>query len=85
MPRLSKEDYIKIYKKYNAKRVWSFSRIETYKQDKYEYFLKYVKKIPGDRQDSAYAPYGTLVHDIIENFYNKQIKLEDIQNVRKEI
>lgn len=80
MPRLSKEDYIKIYKKYNAKRVWSFSRIETYKQDKYEYFLKYVKKIPGDRQDSAYAPYGTLVHDIIENFYNKQIKLEDIQN-----
>lgn len=80
MPRLSKEDYIKIYKKYNVKRVWSFSRIETYKQDKYEYFLKYVKKIPGDRQDSAYAPYGTLAHDIIEGVYNKEIDFDDIQN-----
>lgn len=80
MPRLSKEDYIKIYKEYNVKRVWSFSRIATYKQDKYEYYLKYVKKIPGDRQDSAYAPYGTLVHDIIEGVYNKEIDFDDIQN-----
>lgn len=80
MPRLSKEDYIKIYKEYDVKRVWSFSRIETYKQDKYEYFLKYVKKIPGDRQDSAYAPYGTLTHDIIEGVYNKEIAFNDIQN-----
>ena len=78
MARLGKEDYIEIYKKYNVNKTWSFSKVETYLQDKYEYYLKYVAKIKGDRDDSAYGSYGTLVHDTIEAFYNKQITKEEV-------
>lgn len=81
MARFGKEDYIKIYNKYGVDKVWSFSKVETYIQDHYEYFLKYIKKVPEDRNDSAYGDYGTLTHDIIEDYYNDKIKKEDLISI----
>ena len=78
MARFGKEDYIKIYNEYNVNRTWSFSKVETYLRDKYEYFLRYILKIKGDRNDSGYGDFGTLVHDTIEDYYNDKITKEQV-------
>lgn len=89
MARFGKEDYIKIYNEYNVNKTWSFSKVETYIRDKYEYFLKYVIKVKGDRNDSGYGDFGTLVHDTIEKYYNgeitKQQVLEEYDNKSVEL
>lgn len=42
--------------------------------------MKYVvkPKVKEDREDSAYAPYGSVSHDILEKFYNKQIEYQQM-------
>lgn len=78
MARFGKEDYIKIYNEYNVNKTWSFSKVEVYLRDKYEYFLKYVLKIKGDRNDSGYGDFGGLVHDTIEDYYNGKLTKEQV-------
>lgn len=58
--------------------LWSWSRYHCYKQDTYEYFLKYVLHEPEDRTNSIYCVSGGNVHEIIEQLYTDQIKYEDM-------
>jgi hypothetical protein len=67
-----------IKKKYNCSTLWSFSKYNTYKNDTWEYMLKYVKKVKPDIDRNIYMPLGTLAHDIMEKYYNKEIKYEDM-------
>jgi len=78
--RKTHEELQEIKKKYNCKELWSWSKFNTYKTSWYEYFLKYVIKprVPEDRCDSAYAPYGGAAHTILENYYSGKIKYEDM-------
>jgi hypothetical protein len=78
MARKTNEELEAIKKKYNVSQLWSFSRYNTYKTDPYTYYLKYIKKIPEDRNDSAYAPSGALIHEIIENLYQGKITYEQM-------
>lgn len=59
--------------------LWSWSRYHCYKQDTYEYFLKYVLHEPEDRTNSIYCVSGGNVHEIIEQLYTDQIKYEDMR------
>lgn len=78
MTRLSNEELEKIKKKYNTNRIWSWSRMNTFLNSKYEYLLKYILKTPEDRCDSCYTTLGTICHDTLEKFYESKIKYEDM-------
>lgn len=78
MARLTKEELDAIKKRYNVSRLWSFSRMNTYITSRYEYFLRYVKKIPENRLDCAYATLGTLAHDTLDDYYDGKIQYEDM-------
>lgn len=78
MARKSKEYLNKLKKKYSVNQLWSWSRINTYMNSPYEYYLKYIKKEPTDKNDGIYCIQGNICHQILENLYLKNIKYEDM-------
>ena len=78
MARKTKEELEKIKKKYNTDTLWSWSKYNCYKNSPYEYFLKYIEKIPEDNQPSIYLVQGGGVHDILEQFYENKIEYKDM-------
>lgn len=77
MARKTKKELEEIKKKYNQSKIWSWSRYNCYKNSSYEYYLRYIKKEKPTR-DSIYSYIGLSAHDIIEKFYNDEIKYEDM-------
>lgn len=71
--RLSHEELEKVKKKYNVSTLYSWSRLETFRTSKYEYFLSYVLHKTPDKDDSIYGALGGQAHDILEKFYNDEI------------
>lgn len=78
MARLTDEELKKIKAKYKVERLWSWSRMNTFLNSKYEYLLKYILKTPEDRCDSCYTTLGTICHDTLDRFYEGGIKYEDM-------
>lgn len=78
MSRLTHEELEKIKQKYNVQRIWSWSRMNTFLNSKYEYLLKYILKTPEDRYNSCYTSLGTICHDTLDRFYEGKIKYEDM-------
>lgn len=78
MPRKTKEELDKILKEENCSRWWSWSKFNSFKTSPYEYYLKYIKHAPEDRQDCIYTSTGSLAHDIIEKFYTGKIEYSDM-------
>lgn len=78
MARKTGEELEVIKKKYNVCELYSWSKYNTAKSDFYEFYLKYIAKIPEDRSDGIYGVSGNECHDILEQFYNKQINFEDM-------
>lgn len=74
MARLTYEQLERLKKVYNVNTLWSWSRVDKAMTSKYEYFLKYVKHVKENNNDSAYAPLGGVAHSILEDFYNGNIK-----------
>lgn len=80
MPRKTKEELDKILKEENCSRWWSWSKFNAFKTSPFEYYLKYIKRVPEDRQDCIYTSTGSLAHDIIEKFYTGKIEYTDMIN-----
>lgn len=78
MARKTKQELNELCKTLHVDTLWSWSRYHCYKQDTYEYFLKYVLHEPEDRTNSIYCVSGGNVHEIIEQLYTDQIKYEDM-------
>lgn len=78
MARLTKEELDKVKQKYNVDTLYSWSRLETFRTSKYEYFLSYVLHKNPDKEDSIYGVLGGQVHDIIEKFYSNEIEYGDM-------
>lgn len=80
MGRKSYEELNELKEKYGVDTLYSWSRYHKYKTSQYEYFLSYVlkPKPEPDRENSAYAPYGSISHDILEKLYTNQIKYLDM-------
>lgn len=72
------EEVQKIANKLDCTEIYSWSRYNTYKNDPYEFYLKYILRIPEDRKDSIYAPMGSLAHDVLENFYDNKINQDEM-------
>ena len=78
MARKTGEELEKLKEKYNCSMLWSWSRYNTYKNSVYEYYLKYILKVKEDRDDGIYGVSGNACHSILEKFYSKEIKYEDM-------
>ncbi len=78
MARKTSEELTAICKKYGVDTLWSWSRYHCYKQDRWEYYLKYIMHEKEDRTNSIYCVSGGNVHDIIEKLYTGKIEYEDM-------
>ena len=76
--RLTHEQLEEIKRKYNTKELYSWSKLETFRTSKYEYFLSYVLHKKPDREDSIYGALGGQAHDILEKFYSNEISYDDM-------
>ena len=56
-----------IYKPLIEDMTWSYSRVKAFTDCPYRWFLKYIKKLPEEKQ--FYSSYGSLVHDILARYY----------------
>lgn len=81
MARKTKEELNELCKKFHTNTLWSWSRYHCYKQDRWEYFLKYVLHKKEDRANSIYCVSGGNVHDIIEKLYTGKIKYKDMSEL----
>lgn len=78
MARKTHEELKALCEKLMVEFLWSWSRYHCYKQDTWEYFLKYVLHIKEDRANSIYCVSGGNVHEIIEQLYTDKIKYKDM-------
>lgn len=78
MARKTSEELAELCNIFGVKILWSWSRYHCYKQDTWEYFLKYILHKKEDRTNSIYCVSGGNVHDIIEGLYTNKIKYEDM-------
>lgn len=78
MARKTSKELNEICKKLHIDTLWSWSRYHCYKQDHWEYFLKYILHKEEDRANSIYNVSGGNVHDIIEKLYTGVMKYEDM-------
>lgn len=80
MARLSREKLNKFKKQYGVNVIYSFSRYNSYKTDRYSYMLNYIKHIPSNVKESIYGKQGTGCHEIIQDFMEGKIKYEEMIN-----
>lgn len=78
MARLTGEQLKAVMKKYGVDELWSWSKVDSFINSPYEYFLKYVLHKKEDRNDCAYATMGGICHSTIEDLYNKKIKYAEM-------
>lgn len=81
MARKTGKELNEICNKLHVNILWSWSRYHCYKQDRWEYFLKYILHEKEDRTNSIYCISGGNVHDIIEQLYTGEIKYEDMSEL----
>lgn len=82
--RKTREELEKIKQEHNVFDIYSWSRYNLSETDMYSYFLKYIMKVPEDRNDSIYSYAGSLVHDLMEEFYNGSLKKEELEELYDE-
>lgn len=54
---------------------WSFSRISSYEQCPYQYYLQYVEK--RESIDNFYASFGSLMHKLLEQILNGEMTYDE--------
>ena len=78
MSRKTHKELERLMKQEDVSRLWSWSKWDTFFNSPYEYYLKYIKKIPEDRTDCIYVVTGSIAHDILEKLYCGKLKYEDM-------
>lgn len=56
--------------------VWSYSRVRSYEDCPYRFFLQYISKCKGI--DKFYASYGSFMHKLIERYYKGKLTKEQM-------
>ena len=57
-------------------KIWSYSRVSSYKNCVHEYYLSRIVKV--ENRNNLWGILGGLSHDALEDFYNGEIKYEDM-------
>jgi len=84
MARKTSEEIEMIKKKNNVSDIYSWSKYNTYRNSKYEYFLKYILKEKQDREDGIYGISGNAAHNIMEEFYKSEIEYKKMIELYEE-
>lgn len=71
--RKTSEELKEVMNVFGVSRLWSWSKINTFRNSKYEYYLKYIAKVDEDRANSIYVTTGGMAHNILENYYENEI------------
>ena len=58
---------------------WSYSRLGSFKDCPYRFFLRYISKCKDEPQ--FYAEYGSFIHRLIEQYYRGEITKQEMQTV----
>lgn len=64
------------YKKELDEMTWSFSRVNSYKECPYQFYLRYIEENKNGISN-FYAELGSFMHHILENVLLKKINIED--------
>lgn len=83
MARVSKEKLESIKEKFNVDILYSWSRLNCYQNSPYEYFLKYIKRIKGTREN-IYGYSGNVCHQILEDLYEGKIEYNSMLDIYEE-
>lgn len=59
-----------------SKMVWSFSRVKCFDNCRKEFKMNYIDKL--EKADNAFASYGLLVHELLEDYYNGQCEFFEL-------
>ena len=51
--------------------VWSFSRVEAFESCPHRWYLRYIRRCK--EKDKFYASYGSFMHKLIEQYYNREL------------
>ncbi|MBS4462251.1 PD-(D/E)XK nuclease family protein [Aerococcaceae bacterium zg-B36] len=68
MARLSLEQLDELKQRYNVDRIWSYSRLNTYVDQKWVYRMTYLEDVR-IRTDNVYTKFGTICHDLVQSVY----------------
>jgi hypothetical protein len=77
MSRLNYEQLNMIKEKFGVKNLWSFSKVSTFTQCTWLYFLRYVKRIKV-KSDNCYTFWGSIAHDLIQGLYDGEHTYEQM-------
>lgn len=80
LSRLTGEQLELIKKKLGVDKIWSFSKMSTFMQCLWLYKLKYIDRIRVNGS-SCYTHFGTVSHDIIQGFYDKEHEYENMVDI----
>ena len=69
--RLTREQLIKKMKENGCDNTLSWSKLNTFVDDPFSFYLKYIKGIKEEKKN-AYAFLGDIVHNGLEKFYNNE-------------
>jgi RecB family exonuclease len=81
MARKTKAEMDRLKKQLNTSKIWSYSRVSSFQNCTYSYYLKYIKFIP-EKYQNIYSYLGNAFHDVLEKYYNHKI---DYAGMNKEV
>ena len=73
---------LKVPKKYQGKRLWSFSRVHEFETCKYSYYLHRILKVPS--HSNIFFFLGTMAHDTLEQYYEGKATNEQMIDIFEE-
>ena len=79
--RKTQDELQQLMMQYDAKTLWSWSRYNTYHTDPYSYLLKYILKIPEDKNGNAFSFLGGFTHEALEEFYEGNLDNQGMVNL----
>ena len=56
--------------------IWSYSRVKSFGDCPYRWFLRYIKKHKG--KELFFASYGTFAHKLLEQYYKGELSQEKL-------
>lgn len=82
--RKTKDEIQNIKDYYNVGEIWSWSKINKIRIDRYGAFLSYIEKAKEDNANSIFSFLGNALHDCMESFYKGEITMKEALDIYKD-
>lgn len=58
---------------------WSYSRIKSFEDCPYRWYLKYIRKLKG--KEMFFSNYGSFVHKLLERYYKGELTQKQLCSI----